>query len=65
MELLVELAAVVEDEVADAELVAVDNGKDLPPIVTLVAGALPKFKVAEVALALSLMVRVLPAVTVP
>lgn len=56
--------ALVEEVVA-AELVDLAIGNDLPPIVTFVAGALPKFSVTDVALAFSLTVRTLPEVTVP
>ena len=56
--------ALVEEVVA-AELVDLAIGNDLPPMVTFVAGALPKFSVTDVALAFSLTVRTLPEVTVP
>lgn len=55
----------VVDEALVAELVAFEIGNALPPMVIFVAGALPKFSVTDVALAFSLTVRTLSAVTVP
>lgn len=63
--LLVAVVPEVVDDVVVAELVEVEIGNLLPPIVILVAGALPKLSTTDVALELTFTVLIWLADNVP